>query len=199
MAEEHTIAYKLFHYYFEWEIPESFANEKRMQFGGVPISTDSSNDHALAESMVRRQHTVIEMIDYSKRGARIVLCHPEKSVIIYEWLTEYLTKRREQLRYKINVGNVPLEDLTDMDEFASIIYRLARQYENTEVLDNGKSARFNDNLFKHRMLKSRFVPTEKKEDLTATKPIPEHKSISDDISKEVLTRNISYKRSTRSE
>jgi hypothetical protein len=78
-----------------------------------------------------------------------------------------------------------------MDEFASLMYRIARQYE-TKAPTEGRMSRRMDDMFSGRRMRRRQLE-EKREEQTQEveeRPIPEHTPITDDISTTALERGL---------
>jgi len=152
-------------------------------------------EQSAAKQMVNRQHTVNEMIEYHRRGATIILQNPNDSVRIYEWLRDHLQAIRGKTQFSMEIGSLPMEDLVAMDDFASVVYRIARQYELVDVRKGGIDSKLDDMMFRNRRLSRRKA----KEDNThqneqeQAKPIKEHESIADDISRTALQRGLRFK------
>lgn len=180
-------------------IPAPYAYEKQQRMMGS-VQYDSAEAEQLAsEEMVTRQHTVVELIQYHERGAAIILTNPKDAVTIYRDLRDHLVQMREKVRYNVNHRQAPLEDLRAMDEFARVVYRIARQYE-TGVPTQGNLSRRMDDMFGQRRKIRRLAVQERKqaaetqEKYPDGKPVKEHDSIADDISREALERGLPQQR-----
>lgn len=189
--EEHSAQYKIFHYYIDCMIPASYAGMKEQKVLGTPIKSKEETE-ADAKTFWPRQHTVAEMIEYRAMGAEIILAKPEDSVKIYQWLRDYLTEKRAKISYSLHVGTVPLEDLSKMDEFAQIVYRIARRYED---IDNTESQpnRMMQQLYKRRMLRGRTSEEENENNPNEERPIREHRPITKDIAESIAARGLRHK------
>lgn len=192
--ENHSPAYKIFHYYVDVQIPASFAYERHFEEVGTPVYTNPAMEEQAAAEMVFRRHTVAELIEYYRRGATIIFTDVNQSVDAYGWLRDHLNQMREKSGTRVNTGNIPLSDLQAMDEFASMLYRIARRYEQVDET-SGKMSRQMDRLFGSRMRKRRLTEAEQAQE--AKKPEEdatprEHPNMADDIRQSTLDRKLPY-------
>lgn len=194
IANKATPAYKLFHYYIECMIPAAYAYQSRHEVEGVPVYERADMEDDAAREMVPRQHTTVELIEYHKRGASIIIRNPNDAVAMYSWLRDHLSHLRSKVNFSVNIGNIPLQDLQDMDDFATMIYRIARQYEQVDERQ-GKMDRKLEDMFKHRRMRRKRVvdeePANRQE--PEEKPMREHRSITGDISKTAIERGLDFK------
>lgn len=193
-ADTTTPAYKLFHYYIECMIPAAYAYQSRYEVEGVPVYERADMEDDAAREMVPRQHTTVELIEYFKRGASIIIRNPNDAVMIYGWLRDHLTHLRSRVQFTVNIGNIPLQDLQDMDDFATMIYRIARQYEEVDERQ-GRMNRKLDDMFKNRRMRRKRVDDETpaNQQELEERPMKEHRSITGDISKSAIERGLDFK------
>lgn len=188
---DHSPAYKIFHYYFECAIPAAFAMEEKSRLTGTLVYENAAKEEGAAREMWWRQQTVAEMIELKKRGATITLKNPQRdAIVIYEMLRDHLNKQRGFAVNSLNGIQAPMEDLVAMDEFAAVVYRVARNYQRTDLSDQNNVRRKMDSLFGSRM--RRVEKEEPKAD--ADRPIPEHVSVSEEIQSAALERNLRYRK-----
>lgn len=193
-TDQTTAAYKLFHFYVECMIPAAYAYQSRHEVEGVPVYARGDMEDDAAREMVPRQHTTVELIEYHKRGASIIIRNPEDAVKMYGWLRDHLSLLRSRVQFSVNIGNIPLQDLEDMDDFATMIYRIARQYEQVDERQ-GKMNRKIDDMFKNRRIRRKRVEDETpaNQQTPEEKPMKEHRSITGDISKSAIERGLEFK------
>lgn len=193
-STERTPAYKIFHYYFECMIPASFAYQNHNELMGSVVYDSPAMEESASNEMVMRQHTVSEMVEYHRRGASIILRKPDDAVTIYGWLRDHLADARKRVQFGVNVGNLPMEDLEDMDEFATMIYRIARNYEEVDERQ-GRMSRKLDTMFSRRLIRRRKVDENEhsNEQTQEEVPVKEHNSIVDDISHTAIERGLKFK------
>lgn len=188
---DHTPAYKIFHYYFECAIPAAFAMEEKNRLTGTLVYESSQKEEGAAREMCWRQHTVSEMINLKKRGATITLKHPQRdALLIYEMLRDHLNHQRGFALNSLNGIQAPMEDLVAMDDFASVVYRVARNYQRGDMSERNTVKRKIDSLFGSRMRRVEKPKEERHDDA----PIPEHKSVSEEIQTAALERNLRYRK-----
>jgi hypothetical protein len=193
-TDQTTPAYKLFHYYIECMIPAAYAFQARHDVEGVPVYERADMEDDAAREMVPRQHTTVELIEYHKRGASIIIRNPDDAVKMYGWLRDHLSHLRSRVQFSVNIGNIPLQDLEDMDDFAAMVYRIARQYEQVDERQ-GKMNRKIDDMFKNRRIRRKRVESEEpsNQQTPEEKPMKEHRSITGDISKSAIERGLEFK------
>lgn len=190
---DHSVSYKVFHYYFNVRIPASFAYEKSSRMLGSPVYSESGMSEAAASEMVEREHTISEMVEYSERGAPIELVDPSKSVIIYALLKEHLDNMRGSLANTLHNRTVPISDIRSMDSFLEILYPITRQYE-CQDMTKTKSKQHADRMFNYRRFrKRRDEPEDNTVKTESGKTLREHNPITGDIAKIVADRKLLYK------
>jgi hypothetical protein len=192
---EHTPAYKIFHYYFMVMIPAAYAYQNDQAMLGVYQYQSKEAEESAAQEMVTRQHTVAEMVEYWKAGARLILCNPKDSETIYGWIREHVQGKMNKLGTSLNVGNVPIQDLKDLDDFARSIYQVARNYEEGGDIREAALVQKAETIFRRRGGLRRQRPSEQEEsagsNAPAEKPAPrEHDPMADEISRLALERQL---------
>ena len=193
--EEHTPAYKIFHYYFKVLIPASFAFEQQQQLLGTHQYQSAEAEQHATQEMVPRQHTVAEMVDYWKRGAQLILQNPDQAKTIYGWIREHIQRKMNQMSTSLNTGTVPLRDLQDLDEFAKSIYQIARNYEDGVDVRGAAINQKINRVFKRRGGLRRNLAEQQEEQSTPNqeRPAPrEHDPMADEISRIALERQLPY-------
>ena len=176
--EEHTAAYKIFHYYFFLYIPQHFLyNAEIAKEYGTPTSGDKDIDRALANSQMLCQLTIAEMAEKLDQGASMTLQYPEKSAVIYEILRQHLVDWDNHVRLNIGDVDAPLDDLYMLDRLADEIYKIARHYIKTLKPINRLVSNI-ENLNNRRAMGRRL-----KTDSNANSLPQAHKSLADSIAK----------------
>lgn len=190
---KHTNAYKIFHYTLRIRIPASYGFEKYHQLCGVPEYENQDQYTQAAEEMVLFEMPLSDAIEYYHRGAKVEFEDPNQSVQAYQWLKDYLNEQHYRVQHHVNARKIALSDLKKMDEFAEVLYRIARNY---EPVDSRESSfdRSIETLFSKRLLRRRHVDPRREdpppqEDQHGAK---EHRSVTDDITKEAINRHLDY-------
>ncbi|MAP22778.1 MAG: hypothetical protein CL582_17765 [Alteromonadaceae bacterium] len=191
---EHSVTYKVFHYYFRVRVPASFAHEKQARMLGTPVYEQKGMDETAANEMVTREHTIAEMVDLAARGASIEIIDPKMSVPIYALLKEHLDIMRGKLNNRLHSQTVPITDIRNMDSFLEILYPITRQYEQQD-LTKSKSRQHADRLFSYRSIRKKKKTDENEENTTQVegKKLREHRPITQDIAEIVAERNLRHK------
>lgn len=105
-----------------------------MNIFGISASGDRNIDDALMKDWVAMQLTIAEMVEYHSRGVPIILTNPPDSIEIYEVVKEHLGAWEQHVKTSYNMGNVPIDDLRKMDEFAAKVFPMACTYKKPEEL-----------------------------------------------------------------
>lgn len=192
MSNEQTIAYRLFHTYFIVRIPYSYANEARQLLEGTPQFQNQQQVEMQAEEMVARQHTIPELAELSNRGCRIIIDDPTKSVDMYKLLNEYLQDWKYRTQSSINVGQVPINDLEILDRFAQVLYQISRRYTNHSITGSKTEVGLAE-LMSSRTFKRRSNRVKNSEPVQKRIEVDEHSTVTDDISRATLERELRYK------
>lgn len=136
---QHTPAYKLIHYKFNFSIPALYfySAEYQKQFG-VTSSGDKGIDRMMMNSMVGTRDNILEMARLYDRDITVQLDDPKDAVKIYEIIKEHLNAWNEASRTQHNLSDIPMDDLRILDEFAVSIQAIARRYKP----DAGQGSKF---------------------------------------------------------
>lgn len=127
--EDYTAAYRIFHFYFKCYIPQHFLyTQDFVDVFGLPTSENAEVDRELALTPVLSRLTISQMAECLDQGAVITLYEPDKSVEIYETVTEHLNDWRQRTEASLINKDAPLEDLRKLDALATELYKVARGY-----------------------------------------------------------------------
>ncbi len=126
---QHTTEYKLKNYKFSFSIPalHFYSAEYQKEFG-VTSSGDKGIDRMMMDSMVGSRDTILEMAKLYDKDVTIRLDDPKDSVRIYEIVKEHLDNWNRAAQTEHNLGDIPMDELRMLDEFAGSIQTLARRY-----------------------------------------------------------------------
>jgi hypothetical protein len=103
---------------------------------GTPMSGDLERDKATAAELVDRMITIETMVTYWKNGVHVYVKNRNECKDIYEAISLHLQGWKRHLESSLNVGDAPLQDLVDLDQFANIVYSHAKyQFTNQWVED----------------------------------------------------------------
>lgn len=108
-----------------------------IRFFGTPSSTDNSIDKELARQWIDTMLTIAKMVDYHRRGIPVRVVKFEDTKKIYDHIENHLRAWLVNLKGSLNIGNVPVEDLIAMNDFANAVYPLARsQYKEEDSIQS---------------------------------------------------------------
>lgn len=80
--------------------------------------------------------TIPQMVDYFRNNVPMFVPDKADTKIIYEMISKHIHLWTDHLRKGINIGDAPIEDLIDMDTFASAVYEHAKYAFSKERLDS---------------------------------------------------------------
>lgn len=185
--DQHTPAFKIFHYYIDVVLPASYAYENKYIREGMPIIKDKNEMAEHLSEPVRCKKTVNEMIELYKRGCQITFVKPEDTVKVYEWLNEHLLDVRTRVGNTMQTNKIPLDDLMVMDEFARIIHTTARRYSTSDLTDAKINRSLDDLMASRGLLKD---GTHKPETQRSKREFKNHVSPMPDIARLAIERNL---------
>jgi hypothetical protein len=114
-------------YRFKVRIPQVFAySEDHIKTFGTYSTLDKDIDKALMNQPFTTFMNIAEMVEKFKEGATISVVNREDIKTIYEYISYHLTAWKDQLKSGLNIGDAPIEDLIDLDNFANTVYDCAK-------------------------------------------------------------------------
>jgi len=177
-TEQHTPAFKLFHYEFNYQIPAMhFYTEQQQENFGVFSSGDREVDRMQAAAPVMTRSNIMEMARRYAQDIQIELCNPEDSVRIYEIIKAHLLDWYKAARTEHNLGDVPTEDLRMLDDFAVSLFQLARRYQ-PQIVEQSRFMRLFGQLGGSM---DRHAPVSRTEETEAAPKVKEHNPIAEHI------------------
>lgn len=180
---DHTPAYKIFHYYYQCQIPQHFLySQEFVATFGLPTTGKTDIDRELSQSMVPAQLTIAEMAEALDDGANIVLTDPHEAVTIYNTIYAHLEQWRVHATEGLGGLEPPIDDLRKLDALASQVHKVGRAYMPKPT--HGSSLLQNLERLEGRR------KTTRRPGLPAQKPVfRDHEPISELIAKESFERN----------
>lgn len=125
----HTPAFKIFHYYYQCQVPQHFLYSKEyVDTFGLPTTGDSEIDRELSQSLVPAQLTIAEMAEALDDGVNIILTDPKEAATIYGIIYDHLEGWRKQVTGGMSGLEPPVEDLRKLDVLAKEVYKVGRSY-----------------------------------------------------------------------
>lgn len=146
---------EIFERYFRVRLPylqsRSYA---RIEAYGIRVSGVPEIDVTIETQMIETEMTINAMLDKFRMGVTISLVNYNDSAEVYRIIYAHLTQYAEYLNSGgVNVGNIPFDDLRDLDKFASVVYDKAvsvfdEEGKNAHVASIFKRYYTVDNVFK---------------------------------------------------
>lgn len=108
---------------------------------GIRISGIDEIDRDLDKQMIETEMNIDTMFEKWRKGVTIRVINYNDTAEIYRIIHAHLVAWAEYLANSINVGDAPLKDLIELDQFAAIVYDKAvsvfsEQDQNTAVASN---------------------------------------------------------------
>lgn len=130
--EEHTPAYVIFHYKFNYSIPAlHFYSQAYLDTVGILSTGDKAMDREVMNNHINTRGTIMEIATKFSEDVPIKLENTRDSVKMYEAVREHLVSWTRELALGSNVGDAPVEALRILDAFATSIFEMARRYKPT--------------------------------------------------------------------
>lgn len=181
-AENHTPAFKIWHYYWQCMISQHYVlNDAITQQFGFPTCGDKNIDRNLANAKMRVQLTINDMVEYFDEGAEIDILDIQDSIKIYQIVYEHLNEWHSATHTNAALVDVPVEDLRKMDRFATDLWRIVKGHVAAKPMGGQLANRL-------RAMEGRRVFGRKTKEESKREVPDEHKSLSEDIGKETFRR-----------
>ena len=128
--QQHTAAYKIFHYEWEASVPYPFVfTEDYMRQAGQLIS-DPGYDARLSNQMVEGRYTIAQLATLFEEGAQILLQKPEDAKTIYDYISQHLEDWANHVSNNsgFDFANAPVQDLMLLSRLADELYGYAARF-----------------------------------------------------------------------
>lgn len=93
---------------------------------GTYTTGDKGFDQALMNARQKLYLNIAEIVTYHKQGVEVRLTNPADGKNIYDAITAHLERWSDIIRKNLNMGDAPVEDLRDLDNYASTIYDVVK-------------------------------------------------------------------------
>ncbi len=148
----HPNIQKLFKELFRISLKQKdvYSIEEQREFGSISTG-DKNIDDALNNSYINIYATINDMVEMYRNGVSFKLLDGGDSKIIFEVISEHTGRWRDALKYAMNMGKSPVEDLILMESFIGTIYDRAKfeylKKEDDDVVTIGSNASLYDFLY----------------------------------------------------
>ncbi len=95
---------------------------------GMPSSGDKNVDKEMANQWITTYQSIASLTEHYANGVNIKVVDPSDPKRMYDAIAAHLEAWKDQIRYGINIGNAPIEDLIKLDEFANAVYEHAKYH-----------------------------------------------------------------------
>jgi hypothetical protein len=89
---------------------------------GMPTVGVASIDAQMHNDMIDTYITINKMVEYFEQGISFFVRNPAETEEIYQVIHAYLLAWKQMLGESVNAGNVPVQDLVNLDRLAAKIY-----------------------------------------------------------------------------
>ena len=123
IKEEETTAFGIFKQLYKVRIPSiNLLSRDELEEFGRPTTGDPLYDRAVMSELRLVMIPISKMVEYYKEGAQVRVVDHQDCERIYRAIENHLNAWKDKLTKSMNVGSAPIQDLKDLDEFASIVY-----------------------------------------------------------------------------
>ena len=146
-------------------------DEDYIRHFGTPTTFNAAFDRELSQQWIDTMLSIAKMVEYHQRGIPVKVVKFEDMKAIYDHIENHLRAWINNVQNNLNIGDVPIDDLIAMNEFANTIYPIARSLHTEDTSINSSFMRaidklgftgFNERFFKKDEVKA---PERKREDL----------------------------------
>lgn len=186
MSEEHSTAYKLTMYQFNYSIPGiHFYSQEYLDTVGILSTGDKKMDVELMKTRIDTRGSVLAIALHHAADHSVMIQNPQDAVQMYEIANQHLLNWKNALARESNLPDVPIEDLEALEEFATSIYQIARRYkpeirEKVSIATRMRGLGGSSAVGLRKGI-STGRPATKVERFDSTKPLPEHHPVIDSI------------------
>lgn len=99
---------------------------------GMRVSGMNHIDRQLDKQEIQTQASIDTMFEKWRTGVTVRVLRYEDTAEIYRIIQSHIVSWMDHLENGINVGNAPLKDLVQLDEFAAVVYDKARNIFSTQ-------------------------------------------------------------------
>lgn len=122
---------------FMVKVPQlSLLSAEDISRNGMYTTGDKGIDGALHNQWRTVMIPISRMVELYQEGSQIRVINEIDTKRIYELITDHLVAWENMLTNGINIGDAPVQDLIDMDNFASAVYVHARHHFTQEMVDS---------------------------------------------------------------
>lgn len=175
---------KLWEYFYRVRVPYLQSRSiQDIRTTGVNITGIASIDDDIKNQLVTCMLPVAQMVDYYRNGVHVLIPASTDIKDIYDTISAHLYAWQKMIQYGINIGDAPVEDLIDMDQFANSVYDHAKYQFTPEILNSLIANRLNEvqrvnasNFFTNQ---NPFQVNDEGVTMINSEPIPERESLAD--------------------
>ena len=137
---EYSLIGKIFEQLFRIKVPlnSTMSAEWIRINGGMYVTGSRYWDDKVNTQWQELYVTISKMVDYARQGVPIAVVNPSDTKNIYDNIQQYLENAAYQFSKMYDPGaySETLQDLTDLDRLAQVVYNHAKFYEQYEPTGN---------------------------------------------------------------
>ena len=129
-----------------------------IKFYGVRQSGEPTRDAQSKNELIIRYLTISQMVDLWRKGVPVYVMQRDDTKIIYDLISAHLEVWKNYVLTSLTPKAAPIEDLIDLDRFASTVYEHAKfHFDDTfqkSAIEKGVAGQFTftrGNLFKRKV------------------------------------------------
>ena len=174
-----SVAWRLFNTPYEVSIPEIyFHTEEAIQERGLYSSGDRNVDQTMRHGLRTVYMPIVGMALHRHEGSPIRLANPRNAVEIYDLIMQHLLNWNRVVNTEFNIGEVPIDDLKILENFAGEIHPLATQF-TTQPLKKSERVDIFTNRSLNRLSQRLLEGNKEKEEEAKIVKVEPHKPLMD--------------------
>lgn len=137
LDEKDRAAWKIFNVMFQCTVRalDTYSTDHLLLRGMVSTGSAASDKHT-ANAAVYREMTINGMVELFRSGAKVSVVNVADTKKIYDIVSEHLEDWKTYLQTQMNTRDAPFDDLVELDEFASVVYKHALPHFTREVAND---------------------------------------------------------------
>lgn len=107
-----------------------------IKFMGMPDSGDEHVNLQMRNELIDVQISIGKMATYYADDVQVHVPNPKTTKEIYERVHEHLQAWKQDMEQSVNPGQVPIDDLLKLDQFAAAVYPYAKRFFDKEFVES---------------------------------------------------------------
>lgn len=173
----------IFDYRFQVRVPhQETRSMEELRIKGTRLSDLDEINKSVSKEMRICYLSISQMVDYYKESVPIAFLRQTDTEVVYKFIAAHIEAWKDNMLKSINIGSAPLDDLIQLDDFASSVYKYARHHMRDKGFLELMSVRLGGQLVHQNSLFRNYDPVADKitePEAAKKKVLPTHESQAD--------------------